>query len=63
MLKRIRESISKLEPAIQKRIKKSACLKNKNIPVHLRLKFAEIETNPLKLLVTNIPTNVSLEEM
>ncbi len=48
---------------MEKRIKKSKCLTNKNIPQHLRRVFAEIETNPLKLLVTNIPPNVILEEM
>jgi len=64
--KRKREKDNKkdeLEPELEKRIKKSKCLINKNIPAHLRRTFAEIETNPLKVLITNIPTNVTVEEM
>ena len=44
-----------LEPDIEKRIRKSKCLDNHDIPKHLRRVFAEIETNPLKVLVTNFP--------
>ena len=56
--KQVKRDRSKdFNPEIETRIQKSKCLTNKYIPKHLRRFFAEVETNPLKLLVTNLPPN------
>ena len=46
-----------------KKIKTSAVLDNKNIPEEYREKYHEIEKNPLKIIVANIPLGVTLDEL
>ena len=46
-----------------KKIKTSKLLTDENIPEHLREFYAEIELNPLKLVIGNIPINITTEEL
>ena len=51
------------EEELRKKIKESKVWESKNIPEHLKEKFASIESSPLTLIIANIPINVTLEEM
>eukprot|EP01016_Furgasonia_blochmanni_P037006 TRINITY_DN4309_c0_g1_i2.p1 TRINITY_DN4309_c0_g1~~TRINITY_DN4309_c0_g1_i2.p1 ORF type:complete len:320 (-),score=46.40 TRINITY_DN4309_c0_g1_i2:33-992(-) len=52
-----------IDPGTKKKLKTSSIKENPNIPEDLKEKYSEIEQNPLKLIVANIPHGITKDEL